>query len=326
MEKSEYCLCLNAAEGLLQLLIARQETEDPEVLRLLCVEAWHAPSQGVELLIPALADALGRLRLVVGDIGRIACVRGPGSFTGLRLVLATAAGLARATGALQAGIEYLPLLAYSAWHRLQGMPGAFEYPSSPPEGRSRRGKPARQGKEQSLWVLTHARKDFVHMQGFSIPVSEGNGRIAAFAALLPLTGIHVCTPEEAAFIVQAHGEARATSGCVERPPLVLGSGLTRNYTVFAAAVAGSEEKTKASHGAKGHAVRRLALLSRDCDHPLPEALLDIAATRGYSSRDIDPLYVRPADAEDNLESIARSLGLDPEKARRKLSLIKNNTV
>ena len=57
-EKAGHCLCLNAAEGLLQLVIARRESAGPAAFTLLCAEAWHAPSQGAELLVPALADAI----------------------------------------------------------------------------------------------------------------------------------------------------------------------------------------------------------------------------------------------------------------------------
>ena len=80
-----HLLVLNAAEGLLQFIIAREEPEKPPVP--LCCEARHAPSQGAELLIPALQSCLRRLKLHPDVIRRIACVRGPGSFTGLRLVL-----------------------------------------------------------------------------------------------------------------------------------------------------------------------------------------------------------------------------------------------
>ena len=169
-------LALNAAEGLLQIVIARWEPDG--VWTRLCAQSWHAPSQGAELLAPALADAFARLHITPRDIGRTAAVRGPGSFTGLRLVLATASGLARATDALCAGLDYLPLLAINALHaavpRQQKEPfdasiGQKTYLALPP---------------QRLWVLTHARRNLIHAQEF-----EGER---------PLSGIYVCTPEEAA--------------------------------------------------------------------------------------------------------------------------------
>ena len=38
-------------------------------------------------------------------------------------------------------------------------------------------------------------------------------------------------------------------------------------------------------------------------------MLELAGQLAYSRKDIEPLYVRPPDAEENLERIARSLGL-----------------
>ncbi|MBG3877801.1 tRNA (adenosine(37)-N6)-threonylcarbamoyltransferase complex dimerization subunit type 1 TsaB, partial [Desulfovibrio oxamicus] len=97
-------LALNAAESRVQAAALR----DGETL---FAQEWHVPSQGTELLAPALADAFERMRLSLADVRRIACVQGPGSFTGLRLVLSTAAGMARALGAEQAGLSYTQLLA-----------------------------------------------------------------------------------------------------------------------------------------------------------------------------------------------------------------------
>ena len=303
-EKAGHCLCLNAAEGLLQLVIARRESAGPAAFTLLCAESWHAPSQGAELLAPALADALTRLKLEPGDIDRVACVRGPGSFTGLRLALATAAGLVRATGAEQAGMDYLSLLALSAARRLG------------PLWEAEKGGPAcpdRQGK-RVLWVLTHARKQLIHMRGFALSaVGEAPG-----AAPAPLTDIHVCSPLEAALFIQSHREQNETDGGDSGRPFVLGSGLRRNYPAVAAgfaAGAGDSENDPAGG-------ERIPLfLPQSFDQPLPEAMLELAGQLAYSRKDIEPRYVRPPDAEENLERIARSLGLDPERARDKLAAL-----
>ena len=98
-------LCLNTAEGRVQFLLIEGE--------LLCAQDWLARRGAAELLAPALAEACARLGRKAADIRRIACVAGPGSFTGLRLGLATAAGLARATNAKQVGLDYLQCLAAS---------------------------------------------------------------------------------------------------------------------------------------------------------------------------------------------------------------------
>jgi tRNA threonylcarbamoyladenosine biosynthesis protein TsaB len=48
-----------------------------------------------EVILPALSDLLERAGARLGDLSRIAVLAGPGSFTGIRVGLATAWGLAR---------------------------------------------------------------------------------------------------------------------------------------------------------------------------------------------------------------------------------------
>jgi len=186
-------LALNAAEARLQIAAADSGG------RALFTQEWQAASQGAELLAPALRDALHLLGIPARALARIACVHGPGSFTGLRLVLATAAGLARATGAEQGGIPYLPLLAHNA---LSGIL---------PTG------------ETVLWTLTHARRGLVHGQGFRLHSG------APPASFTPVCGLAVLQLTEnngcAAFIT------RHSAGS---PLLLLGSGVTRNEDYFAA--------------------------------------------------------------------------------------------
>lgn len=183
---ASHLLVLNAAEGRIQTVVACPVGElerygtpapstDPDrdggyVVR--CAQSWHAPSQGAELLTPILRELCARLRITPADIGKIAVVRGPGSFTGLRLALATASGLARATGAVLTGIDYLPLLAASAMWRMgpAAVPGRL------------------------LWVLTHARKRLVHAQGFVVLPDTGEARISPVSAL---GALEVRTPEDA---------------------------------------------------------------------------------------------------------------------------------
>ncbi|MDH4183691.1 MAG: tRNA (adenosine(37)-N6)-threonylcarbamoyltransferase complex dimerization subunit type 1 TsaB, partial [Nitrospinota bacterium] len=61
-----------------------------------------------------LTGALDELSVTINDIGLICVTQGPGSFTGVRAAMATAQGLAQATGAPLAGLHTLRCLAMSA--------------------------------------------------------------------------------------------------------------------------------------------------------------------------------------------------------------------
>ncbi|MCL2123516.1 MAG: tRNA (adenosine(37)-N6)-threonylcarbamoyltransferase complex dimerization subunit type 1 TsaB [Desulfovibrionaceae bacterium] len=148
-------LVLNAAEGRLQIVLA----DGPEIL---CAQDWAAFRRGTELLAPALERIFSGLRLRFSDIERIACVRGPGSFTGIRLVLSTAAALARAGGALLAGLDYMQALA-------AGVCALLEEQSAAP---------------RRIWVVTHARRDVAHAQVFAPGQDDALPSAASELALL----------------------------------------------------------------------------------------------------------------------------------------------
>ena len=65
-----------------------------------------------EALIPLIARVLDRARLTFSEIDRIAVTTGPGSFTGLRVGISAARGIALATGKPAVGLS--TLAAYSA--------------------------------------------------------------------------------------------------------------------------------------------------------------------------------------------------------------------
>jgi len=146
-------LVLNAAEGRLQIVLADGQ-------ELLCAQDWAAARRGTELLAPALERIFSGLRLRFADLERIACVRGPGGFTGIRLVLATAAALARASGALLAGLDYMQALAVGV--RVVEAENAAT----------------------RIWVLQHARRDLALAQVFTPGLGEALPRAVSELELL----------------------------------------------------------------------------------------------------------------------------------------------
>lgn len=146
-------LILNAAEGVLQIVV----TEDEAIL---CAQEWYRSERATEILAPALAELATSLGIRWSDLRRIACVRGPGSFTGIRLTLATAAALRRCGRAQLAGLDYMQALATTAVMRRGMLYGGH------------------------VWVLTHARRNLVHCQPF---ISYGPEIPAQ-----PLQGVSLC--------------------------------------------------------------------------------------------------------------------------------------
>lgn len=64
-----------------------------------------------ETLLPAIERCLGEASLTLREIGLIACTCGPGSFTGLRIGMATAKGMSLALGIPWVGIPTLDCIA-----------------------------------------------------------------------------------------------------------------------------------------------------------------------------------------------------------------------
>jgi len=67
-----------------------------------------------EALMPMVAEVLAKAGIAAREIGLIAATVGPGSFTGVRIAIAAARGLALATGAKLYGTDSLTVMARAA--------------------------------------------------------------------------------------------------------------------------------------------------------------------------------------------------------------------
>ncbi|GAB6111127.1 tRNA (adenosine(37)-N6)-threonylcarbamoyltransferase complex dimerization subunit type 1 TsaB [Desulfomicrobium salsuginis] len=144
-------LALNCAEERLQVVLGTPGS-------LLFSEEILCPGQSIRHLPTAMERALAVRGATARDLAGIACVRGPGSFTGLRIAHAAMYGLSRAFAIPMAGLAYLELLVAQAADFATG----------------------------ETWVLTYARKGQVYMQGFLSGQPLGPVRPARVAQALGL--------------------------------------------------------------------------------------------------------------------------------------------
>ncbi len=247
-------LTLNGAEDRLQIALGQLDPGGGG--RLLLAQEAAAPFQSMQFLAPAIRAGLASLGREPRDISRLACVRGPGNFTGLRITLATVLGLQKALCVPAAGVDYLPLLARGAGLLATGV----------------------------VWVLTHARRRLVHVQGFAIDVRGGEPE-----PLGPPAAVDLET-----------ASSRMLAGPAG-PRFALGSGLRRNEEFFSQAL--------------GQAVE---FAPPELDRVPVDLLFGASLRAAPSHSPIEPYYLRPSDAEENLDAIALKRGLDPAEARARL--------
>lgn len=128
-------LIINSAESRLQMALAESEKTG---WSLRACQEWQV-QRTISYGAPGLKHLLDSLDKTPSDLSHIACVLGPGGFTGLRLSLSLAEGIAVAGGQKLAGLEYLSLLARPVTSSLPG----------------------------TTFVVTHSRRRQVYFQAFT---------------------------------------------------------------------------------------------------------------------------------------------------------------
>lgn len=79
---------------------------------VLAEETWFAQRRHAEELFPTVERLLSATRTTLAALTGVAVASGPGSFTGLRIAIAAAQGIARGIGVPLIGVSTLDVLAY----------------------------------------------------------------------------------------------------------------------------------------------------------------------------------------------------------------------
>ena len=114
MPETAYALAFDTANEVISIGLGRLNAAACVVEPVAAVEVAAHRASNTQLLVRV--DAL--LREAGVERGQLACVcvgRGPGSFTGVRIAMATAKGAAQALGAALVGVSSLDVVAWHAW-------------------------------------------------------------------------------------------------------------------------------------------------------------------------------------------------------------------
>mgnify|MGYP004542311921 FL=1 len=88
--------------------------EKTKTIRCIHSEVIEAHRASNTQLIPSIDRVLSRYGITRAQISCVVCGRGPGSFTGVRIALATAKGIAHALGVALVGVSTLDAIAWGA--------------------------------------------------------------------------------------------------------------------------------------------------------------------------------------------------------------------
>ena len=174
-------------------------------------ERLQRPPAHASELMPAVADVMSRAEVGWGDLDAIAVGVGPGTFTGLRIGIATARALAGANG--------LPLRPVSS---LAALAAGIEAPLRLPLIDARRGEVfgALYEGEERVWPpfatppeeLAKRLRD----EGFT-PLAAGDGSVR-FREVLEEAGVPVEPDDSEAHVVRALHVCRLGAGVADQPP------------------------------------------------------------------------------------------------------------
>lgn len=113
-ERARYVLAFDTANEIIAIGVGVLRPESRTIQLVASVEAEARRASNTQLL-PRIDAALAQYGIAREDIACVSVGRGPGSFTGVRIAMATAKGVASALGVALVGVSSLDAVAWNAW-------------------------------------------------------------------------------------------------------------------------------------------------------------------------------------------------------------------
>ena len=114
MTQRNYVLAFDTANEVIAVGLGRLNAQDKTVEEVAALQVQAHRASNTRLL-PEIEQLLRKAGVERSSIACVAVGRGPGSFTGVRIAVATAKGIASALGAALVGLSSLDAVAWNAW-------------------------------------------------------------------------------------------------------------------------------------------------------------------------------------------------------------------
>lgn len=113
LHAARYALAFDTSNEVIAIGVGLIDSDRETIVPVVCAEARAHRASNTQLL-PRIDALLSEQDIAREDIACVACGRGPGSFTGVRIAMATAKGVAQALGVGLIGVSTLDAVAWGA--------------------------------------------------------------------------------------------------------------------------------------------------------------------------------------------------------------------
>ena len=259
--RGAYALAFDTANEVVAIGVGKLDAQAQAVLPVASLEVAAHRASNTQLL-PRVDALLADAGIARSDIACVCVGRGPGSFTGVRIAMATAKGVASALGVALVGVSSLDVVAWNAWSA---------------------------GVRGSVAVVADAMRREVYPVRYTLN-DAGVARIDADRVVKAQTAADELAQAAAPSSDEAQAAAAGAAAAPAAPLQITGDGLKKYADLFEAAGVLLPEDLWAPTGAGLLSALQAAWRSGDAD-PFD--------ARRHNPGFLLPVYTRLSDAEEN---------------------------